>query len=460
MHEQIKVVIHEYVEHAKRCARLYGKLPLEEALKHPVLAEIKKSYDTYYNGQLIENYHFSEILKHLNDSIHRIKVVVVNSNNKELDYLQNETDGERVIVIGGFALSRGLTLEGLLISYYYRNSVMYDSLLQMGRWFGYRNGYDDLCRIFMTSKAIGDFKFIALATQELKDNLEINSKRGLTPKQFGIKVRSGQVGLIITARSKMRTGKNITTRADFSKDILETRGFTLSDVENRKNHELISKFIEENKRHISNDLYPQSKKESKFRKGLIDIDKSKIIEFLKSYISIPIGGKFDSELITNWLRDNDHSIIQTWDVGFVGGDELTKFNYNNGFESNASKRTVDSYIKNDDIYTVNHARLGTPEDGRYGLNENQIGLAKSLHEGNKSISQTEYFGNDLKRKPLLLIYSLVPYDSENPSKPLKNRPIPLISIGVPEFEFGETKYVNYTVNKIYQEIEELEIEDE
>lgn len=460
IHEQIKIVVYEYIENAKRCARLYGKLPLNEALQCPILAEIKESYDAYYSGQIVENYRFSEILKYLNDSIYRIKIVVVNSNNKELDYLQNETDGERVIVIGGFALSRGLTLEGLMISYYYRNSVMYDSLLQMGRWFGYRNGYDDLCKIFMTSKAISDFKFIALATQELKDDLEINSKRGLTPKQFGIKVRSGQVGLIITARSKMRTGENRITRADFTKDILETRVFTLSEIENRKNYEVISKFIEENKSHISNNLYPQGKKESKFRKGLINIDKSKIIEFLKNYIPVRTGGKFDSELIIKWLRNSDDSIIQTWDVGFVGGDEQAKFNYGNEFKSNALKRAVDSYIKDDDIFKVNHARLGTPADGRYGLSENQVELVKSLHRGNKSISQTEYFGNDLKRKPILLIYSLIPYDSENPNKSLIDRPIPLISIGIPEFEFGKSNIYNYTVNQIYRDFEELEMEDE
>ena len=66
-----------------------------------------------------------------------------------LDYPAHEALGLNVIAVGGFSLSRGLTLEGLVVSYFLRNSMMYDTLLQMGRWFGYRRGYEDLCRVWM-----------------------------------------------------------------------------------------------------------------------------------------------------------------------------------------------------------------------------------------------------------------------------------------------------------------------
>lgn len=177
MHQRIKVVVNEYLEKVKRDIRLYGKLDLNEALTHDSIISLKSSYEKYYND-LEDNYSFDEILHNMNDSIYRIHTGIVNKDSKEVDYLLNEDEGERVIVIGGFALSRGLTLEGLTISYYWRNSVMYDSLLQMGRWFGYRNGYKDLCKIFMERDVISDFKFIAMATQELKEDLEINLKEG------------------------------------------------------------------------------------------------------------------------------------------------------------------------------------------------------------------------------------------------------------------------------------------
>lgn len=73
---------------------------------------------------------------------------------EKLEYPKNES--LRVIAIGGLALSRGLTLEGLIISYFYRNTCTYDVLMQMGRWFGYRRGYEDLFRIW-THKASADW---------------------------------------------------------------------------------------------------------------------------------------------------------------------------------------------------------------------------------------------------------------------------------------------------------------
>lgn len=51
-------------------------------------------------------------------------------------------------------LSRGLTLEGLMTSYYSRNAGTYDTLLQMCRWFGYRPGYEDLCRVYLTQENV------------------------------------------------------------------------------------------------------------------------------------------------------------------------------------------------------------------------------------------------------------------------------------------------------------------
>ncbi|WP_256617524.1 Z1 domain-containing protein, partial [Pseudomonas sp. MWU12-2115] len=70
------------------------------------------------------------------------RVVEVNASKRSqrLDYDQGGEHGVTVIAVGGFSLSRGLTLEGLTVSYFLRNSMMYDTLMQMGRWFGYRPG--------------------------------------------------------------------------------------------------------------------------------------------------------------------------------------------------------------------------------------------------------------------------------------------------------------------------------
>lgn len=455
-HSQIRDVVLEYVEELKKDIRLYGKLPYEEAIQVPNIESLKKSYETHYEGKLKKrNYKFEDILPYLNDSVYRIKVAIFNSDEKEVDYLLNDDEGERVIVIGGFSLSRGLTLEGLMISYYYRNSVMYDSLLQMGRWFGYREGYDDLCKIFMTPKVISDFRFISLATQELKEDLETNSKKkGITPKDFGIKVRTGQAGLIITARNKMKSGKLITAKANFSKEILETTTMNLLDNDhNDKNKQMIVSFIEENKEKIVNDMYPNNNRNTF---GLVDLEKIRIIEFIQNFISENTGSKYDSDLITRWLRENHNVELNNWDMAFVNGDASnTEYDFGNGIIGTTSYRKVLNVSNHKGIYKTSRSRLGSPTDGKYGLSLKQVEEIRGDRSG--TISQKEYFDSKVDRKPIILVYSVIPKDIENITITLRE-PVVLISIGIPDLGYGKSTYIDYTVNKIYQDLEESELE--
>lgn len=92
---------------------------------------------------------------------------------EKLEYPKNES--LRVIAIGGLALSRGLTLEGLIISYFYRNTCTYDVLMQMGRWFGYRRGYEDLFRIWTHKASAEWYAEIADATEKLKERYGVDA---------------------------------------------------------------------------------------------------------------------------------------------------------------------------------------------------------------------------------------------------------------------------------------------
>ena len=89
-----------------------------------------------------------------------------------LEYYENEKTGISVIAIGGDKLSRGLTLEGLSVSYFLRASKMYDTLMQMGRWFGYRPGYVDLCRLFTSSELNEWFRHITMASEDLREEFD------------------------------------------------------------------------------------------------------------------------------------------------------------------------------------------------------------------------------------------------------------------------------------------------
>lgn len=460
LHEKIKISVSDYLEKIQRDIRVNGKLPYDEALKIKSISFLRETFFKYYAEKLDETLSFQDILFQMNHSIYNIKVGIINSSSKDVDYILHEKTGERIIIIGGFSLSRGLTLEGLIISYYYRNSVMYDSLLQMGRWFGYRNGYADLCKVFMTPKVIKDFKFIALATQELKDDLSSKSRQGLTPKQFGIKVRSGQAGLIITARNKMRTGEKITAQVDFSKDIIETT--TISTLEGNSNHhnnQMIKKIVHDNKMRIVNDMYPSNKKNSF---GIRGINKLEIIEFIDNFKSDTHNSNFDSELIIKWLRTNDSRKLEKWDIAFVTGEKINpKFDYSCGVTGHSSVRSMVRQFGNSDyrgIYKNGNSRLGSPTDGAYGLNRAQLDSLKQRNKNKKTISQKEYFDQSTDHRPILLIYSVIPkIDGITFSKV---EPIPMISLGIPDLGIGKSKHVQYEVNSIYLDSENVEVSDE
>jgi hypothetical protein len=139
----------------------------------------------------------------LSEAADRIAIRVVNSEMREaLDY-DAHPGGLNLIAIGGDKLSRGLTLEGLTVSYFLRASKMYDSLMQMGRWFGYRPGYVDLCRLYVTPELELWFRHVATAAEELRSRLDHMAMMGSTPEDYGLRIQSHDI-LMVTAPNKMR----------------------------------------------------------------------------------------------------------------------------------------------------------------------------------------------------------------------------------------------------------------
>ena len=144
-----------------------------------------------------------QVAAELHEAASRIEVKEINGNAPDaLDYVAHKS-GFSVIAVGGDKLSRGLTLEGLSVSYFLRTSRMYDTLMQMGRWFGYRPGYLDLCRLFTTAELQQWYRHIALAEVELRREFDRMKAAGLTPRQYGLRVREHPGGMVVTAMNKM-----------------------------------------------------------------------------------------------------------------------------------------------------------------------------------------------------------------------------------------------------------------
>ena len=161
-----------------------------------------------------------------------IQVRMINGTAKDaLDYADHEETGLKAIAIGGDKLARGLTLEGLTTSYFLRASKMYDTLMQMGRWFGYRPGYIDLCRLYTTGELVEWFEHIGSASEELREEFDFMAASGATPREYGLKVQSHPV-LMVTSRLKMRTAR--TLALSFSGNLLETVTFHRNPTSSRE----------------------------------------------------------------------------------------------------------------------------------------------------------------------------------------------------------------------------------
>ncbi|MBA2411028.1 MAG: Z1 domain-containing protein [Gammaproteobacteria bacterium] len=154
-----------------------------------------------------------------------VPVLVLNSDSTdEIDY---EADPNvKAIVVGGNRLSRGLTLEGLLVSFYLRRTECFDTLMQMGRWFGYREQYVDLTRICTTAELSGWFRDLALAEEELRREITRYERENLTPLNFGPRIRS-HPAMMITAQNKMGSARTVSQ--NYSGYLLQTTAFRLED---------------------------------------------------------------------------------------------------------------------------------------------------------------------------------------------------------------------------------------
>jgi hypothetical protein len=196
-----------------------------------ILQELKVLYETDFiptTDNILENLDYKDIRikqhswedvkKELKKAASKIDVRSVHGtrsttnleyhNIEEIDYGRYE-NGLSVIAVGGSRLSRGITLEGLSVSYYLRTTKMYDSLMQMGRWFGYRPGYVDLCRLYTTEQIFEWFNHITMATEEMRNDFDEMTVSHQRPKDFRLKVRNHHGLMTITSLAKLNFSKSI-----------------------------------------------------------------------------------------------------------------------------------------------------------------------------------------------------------------------------------------------------------
>lgn len=294
LQDGIAEVVEEFMDELRGSAEYALGYPAEVALKKS--ESILELQQTFLKNFFVKEA-FVDLYPHLKRAITKTKVFAVHGKSKEtLDYSAYRANGLSAIVIGGHKLSRGLTLEGLTISYFTRNSKTYDTLMQMCRWFGYRPGYKDLCKLFITTESFEWYEFISDAIDELYLELERMSEQKKTPGEFGLKVREHPGALLITAKQKMNAAHSITRSLALAGKRLRKYEFYVSDEKNQNN-------LLETKRLIDclfgeGFKYKIAKDESYI---FDDVDYSLIHQFISN--TQYVEGEISDDLVLQYIRN-------------------------------------------------------------------------------------------------------------------------------------------------------------
>ena len=367
--------------------------------------------------------------------INALDVLLLNGDSKDfLNY--TKTGQHEVIAVGGNKLSRGITLEGLMISYYLRKPHAYDTALQMGRWFGYKGKYFDLCRIYTKEDTLEDFITIFDATEELKEDIMVMNSRNLTPMEFQLKIQT-HPSFKPTSRNKMYSADIV--RVGFSEQRQETIRFDDSKI--TYNKELTENFIKE----IEKKLVEEENNTLVYK----NIDSKTVLNYLNKYAFSPDDPRALHEQWIQYIKNvNKDGELTNWTVVVdsldkSNGDDIIKLNGHEIVKGKRSKPASNSYVR----------AISNPSDFKYYFDKDsndRITYKTGYKKGDEYLRSVYS-----KEQCLLAIYPIDIVDKSNKQNVLSKDVIGF-AIWFPYTKniSGEAEYV---INKVEgQEIDEDE----
>ena len=447
----------------------------EGASKVPTVSDLKQMWEedflpttTTVKQQIddseIVNVSWEEVEEHLARVISDISVREINGTAGDvLDYDAHQATGLNVIAIGGDKLARGLTLEGLTVSYFLRASRMYDTLMQMGRWFGYRPGYSDLCRLYTTPDLADWFQHITEASEELRQEFDHMVAVGGTPKQYGLRVKS-HPALMVTSRVKMRHGTEL--QLSFARSISETVVF------HRDAHNISTNFNEADK--FIRRLGPPSetdptKPRPNGRKHRwsgtclwSDVSAEEVMAFLASYTTHDTAVRVHSMILREFIETQvEVGELTNWTVALMSGGKGGQHivGGHNVALSHRSPSTRGGLRSEKERYVI--GRLLAPRDEAIdlGLADYEMALQMTIDgwrrdpgRSRRQQEPTTPSGPSIRerrseRNGLLLLYPLSSKGAHVQGD------VPVIGLGISFPKSPSARTVSYTVNNVYSQQE-------
>jgi hypothetical protein len=432
--------------------------------RHDSLVRLKEQFDERYPDAGVS---WDQVRAKLYDSVASVKVVTINQKTdiaERLNYraYKGTEKGRRAIVIGGLTLSRGLTLEGLCVSYFLRNSKAYDTLLQMGRWFGYRTGYEDLCRVWITPDAQEWFEHIADVVAELRADIRRMHFNRQPPEKFGIRVRSHPGALLVTAPTKMRNSTEVEIDLSFSNYATETAFLPKSEAVNLRNVQKAGAFL----------ASLESPEFEGTRLKWKDVEGARISELLNQLEIAPmnnafLGGERGHPLI-KFIGETKVPELQKWDISLPQGEGVGSLAFGlrrkdgSEIEIHPRKRQFEKpSSRSAGFLKLNRQRVGDVSDELVGMKPEERTLAEltwyqDTKNVGKSVPGRAYRAE--RKRPLLTIHAIEPTNPKSwegkgakrilDVAAIEPKLLLAISISFPAFEETEETKVTYRLNKV------------
>lgn len=466
----ISGLAHNWVENMRSDLRNFASLSEIESDKINNIAFLKAVWQKHglsekagINGVPMSWHRF--LSEYLFKAVSPVVVRAVNQKNSSagLDYYSHRDDGLRVIAVGGNSLSRGLTLEGLCVSYFYRRSQMYDTLLQMGRWFGYRPGYDDLFKIWISIEAIDWYGYITAAAEELKLEITRMKDANQTPMEFGLKVRQDPASLIVTARNKMRSATSVKRPITVSGRLLETPRLRADSKSLQENEEAFRDFIAR--------LPEMGQRVSRDGINLWEgVNKDEIEQLIRDFKTHPWHLSFQGAALADFIKGC--ADITSWDVVIAegSGDEISLSCGEATIDIKTESRIVKA-TKEQISISGTKVRVGAGGVARLGLTQEQKDEAEDKFRKNnnkKHVSDSAYL--KINRNPILMLHVVLVDRTKTDAHGILRTQIDegcqvpdylyALGIGIPEI--GTERIAYYMVNMVelknYYDAEEDEDE--
>ncbi|MHB1708463.1 MAG: Z1 domain-containing protein [Thermoplasmataceae archaeon] len=317
---------------------------------------------------------FERIRPYIGDVFEAIQVRTINSfTGAVLDYEREPS--LKSIGIGGNKLSRGLTLEGLTTSFFVRNSPAYDTLMQMGRWFGFRTGYEDLTRIWTTRNLADRFVLLAQVEMRLRDDIRVYEDMQVTPSQLGMRIYQHST-MQVTSYLKRRFARKVEISQSYSGQLEQTFKFPFDSpqelaLHQDRNASLVEKFVDKMGKASWEDGRPT----------WMNVPGERILEFLNEFEQdeAPDRNGCSLQLISAYI---DHQLkvgeLTNWTVSIRGRETenndlgATKWKV----EGKSIWQVSRTRIKN----TYSLGVITSPGDEKIGLSEDVIERAEEIRK--------------------------------------------------------------------------------